>query len=477
MSFKGTLKGISKTATFPTEIPANTDYRALNYYMEEVVGASLIKLGRFYDEVGTSLNAALYSESSATANKGAVCAVELCLYGSGKIVLASSQITLGARNNVAYNSRTGTYYSSLSSAVSAATAGDTVVLARESSASVTVSKALTINTKGFALSGVTAGSGYELTQEGNIVTIAAPSGPVYISGASASASEIVLTSSKGSAASVKESSSPTSFDSSSASAASITPSATGNAVRYFKAVEGNSLSENTLGLMRVESGAKATIVAVPWEMLSATAGQNIPVTDIVMTTNLTAGDKLYAYDADAKAYAVWTLAGGAWQPVQNYVTDASGKQVAVVTPDADNTNLPRGGAFWLVRQDATKPFYLYGQYTAAAVTATKITAGTTAAPVLQLLASPKTEAFALNSISWTGASANDAIILPSANENGPQTKLSFDATQGKWGIWKPTAGDNGRATNTFDTNITIPAGRGFWYMSCGGAPTVSWEAK
>lgn len=174
LSFKGTLKGISKSATFPTEIPANADYRVLKYYMEEVVGASLIKLARFYDEVGTKLDSALYNDSSATANKGAVCAVELCLFdgNSDKIVLVSSQFTLGARNNVASVSRTGTYYSSLSGAVSAASAGDTVVLTRESSASVTVSKALTIDTKGFALSGVTAGSGYKLTQEGNVVTIA-----------------------------------------------------------------------------------------------------------------------------------------------------------------------------------------------------------------------------------------------------------------------------------------------------------------
>lgn len=171
MSFKGTIKGISQTISFPTEISADTDFRALDYYMTKD-GHSLIKLGRFYDEVGTKLQSAL--SSSVSENKGAVCAVELCLYGSGKIVLASSQFTLGARNNVAYVSQTGTYYSSLSGAVSAATEGNTVVLARESSASVTVSKALTIDTKGFALSGVTAGSGYEMTQEGNIITIAAP---------------------------------------------------------------------------------------------------------------------------------------------------------------------------------------------------------------------------------------------------------------------------------------------------------------
>lgn len=204
-----------------------------------------------------------------------------------------------------------TFYSTVAAAVNAVADGGTVYLCNDISSTdaITVSKACTIETNGMDFKGmIVAGTGYEVTETATtpnvekmlgkvhrtyVVTMKA--GPVYIGGATASASEIVLTSSKGTTASVKESS-----------------------------------------------------------------------------------------------YAVWTLAGGAWQPVQNYVTDASGKQVAVVTPDADNTNLPRGGAFWLVRQDATKPFYLYGQYTAAAVTATKVTAGTTAAPVLQLLASPKT---------------------------------------------------------------------------------------
>ncbi len=158
----------------PAEIPANTEYRAFFTVVDQYLGGSQIKLSRFLteDNFKNALTVGLYSV--AAENDGAICEVEFCLYnGNTKVVsLAKNRLTLGARNNVAYRDVNGTptFYSTLASAVNAASDGDTVVLARESSASVAVSKAITIDTKGFALSGVTAGTGWTKTETDGKVT-------------------------------------------------------------------------------------------------------------------------------------------------------------------------------------------------------------------------------------------------------------------------------------------------------------------
>lgn len=306
------------------------------------------------------------------------------------------------------------------------------------------------------------------------VTVAAPT-PVYISGASsASANEIVLVNNKGSVYALKEASSPA-FDSSVSTVASIVPSATGSAVRYFKVDVGGSLSENTLGLLRVDSKTKATIVAVPWVKLSENSSSSISVADVVMTAGLTNGDKLYAYPAGARsnsaAYQVWTLSNGAWTPVTTYVQAGTGSTTQNQAGEAVSTYLPRGSAFWLERQNANTPFYLYGQYASETVAAPTISVGTASAPVHTLLANPKLTAVSLNSLTWQNVNAADTIILPSNSSSGAQTKLTYENSS--WGFWKTTK-ENGELRNTRETNITIPVGTGFWYVSRGGSPTINW---
>ena len=164
----------------PVEIPAKTEYRLFYHIMKDYLaelGGSQIQLSRFLgSEFNNALPIGVGNETSAPENIGAICDVEICLYnGNSKVVsLGKTKVTLGARANVAYIARSGSpeFHSALSLAVQAAAEGETIVLARESAEGVTVAKAITIDTKGFAVDGVVAGKGYSARVEGERIVFA-----------------------------------------------------------------------------------------------------------------------------------------------------------------------------------------------------------------------------------------------------------------------------------------------------------------
>ena len=128
---------------------------------------------------------------------------------------------------------------------------------------------------------------------------------------------------------------------------------------------------NTFGGLKVDSRLVNTIVAVPW--VECGTGEAIKVANLVKTDNLTAGDKLYVYMGGT--WYLYVLTDGAW--TASTTVGANGPEVAEAPA---NQTLARGAALFLQRADATKPFYLYGQYDATAVQ-TAITAGTVDAPI------------------------------------------------------------------------------------------------
>ena len=241
--------------------------------------------------------------------------------------------------------------------------------------------------------------------------------------------------------------------------------------------EETSVSTNTLGVLRVDSSLKSTIVAVPWGQLSG-SGSDVAITvaDYVKTDNLSVGDHIYVYNTSTEKYQGWELktVDGAkvWDPMAT--VDDSTFEI-VEAPAAALKELPLGSALWVERQAPTSdgnpvPFYLSGQVTKAAVTTT-ITAGTTTAPVWNLVANPTDSDYSLSSI--TDAHAKDVIYL--VNDSNAPKKIFQKKKNGAyvWGYTKMVQ-DGDDYVSTFVTTVSIPRGTGFWYVSAGGTPSFNW---
>ena len=230
-------------------------------------------------------------------------------------------------------------------------------------------------------------------------------------------------------------------------------------------------SSNTFGLLRVDSAQNQTIVCVPWVGSSASAtDQNIPVTDIVKTANLTVGDNLYWYDG-AK-YWGWVLQKKQESDEKVWVSANIVEEgdVVAASPGADIQTLARGNAIILVRQNPASPFYLLGQVAkSTGAVANKLPAG-----AYSLLAPPSVSdgKFNLNTgATWTTPNAGDAIVIPDAN-----VSLSWNSEEGKWGVCTQVVlGNQKRKLWNYD-KAEIAAGCGAWYVNGGNAEvTVSWK--
>lgn len=228
----------------------------------------------------------------------------------------------------------------------------------------------------------------------------------------------------------------------------------------------NQTSTNICGWMKVTSDLTNTIVGVPWVEVNGAADAAVKVANLVKTDDLTKGDKLYFYQ-DGTWFA-WTLGDKGW--AADTTVTVSG--VAVSEPAGDQA-VARGQALILERQATAKPFYLYGQYSAAAVPAQTAAQGSTAKPAYTLMASPKVEAFDLNAGKITGAGADDTIVVPL---NGGASTI-YRLKDGVWGSdVKTTVELFGKKVTklVFTPATALPAGTGFWYVSVGGEPTIAW---
>lgn len=224
-------------------------------------------------------------------------------------------------------------------------------------------------------------------------------------------------------------------------------------------------SDNVIGVLRVDSTEKQTVVAIPWVAAGVNAG-SIHVTDIVKTSTLTAGDQLFAYDNENKAYKCWALdANKVWQPSQ--VVTASSVLPAAGTPAADAA-LTRGNAIVLVRQQPKNPgyFFVQGQVAASGDVENTLPAG-----VDSLLAPPSATATDLNdsnAVVWglgSGDHTKDRILYKDANGALRTAKL----VEGAWKVFD---------TSTREwVGAEIPAGQGAWYQNeSTEAVTVTWKA-
>ena len=224
-------------------------------------------------------------------------------------------------------------------------------------------------------------------------------------------------------------------------------------------------SMNTMGILKVPSPKTLEIVAVPWEQLAPSGGVQVLVADLVKTATLTPGDKLHVYDRATKDYKSWSYdAEDGWVSLGTFKVTAAGLSFQEAGDQTEQA-VARGSAVWLERQNASKPFYLYGQYAKDEV-ATKVEKNKH-----NLVACPKMEAFRLNSGKITGdIGPNDQIMVPGADGNPPKL-YSYKAGKG-WGY--NTIPEGGKRLTFVTTDDEVPAGTGFWYISKGGDPTIAW---
>lgn len=216
---------------------------------------------------------------------------------------------------------------------------------------------------------------------------------------------------------------------------------------------------NTCGLMNVPSTAATTMIAVPWVNVG---GSDVEVAKLVKTDTLTAGDELYYYDG--ASYNRWVLkADKTWEP--SAVSNAQG---TFVSPAAD-LGIARGKGLILVRQSVDAEIWVYGQHDASAVSV-KPAAGSVDAPAYTMIANPKTSDYNLNAKGAVGA-AGDQIVFAGTTEiytcNGTAwTKtVSEQKTIGTKTVTVKKQSADG---------VVIPAGKGAWYVSKGGSPTINW---
>ena len=234
--------------------------------------------------------------------------------------------------------------------------------------------------------------------------------------------------------------------------------------------------KNVCGLMHVPCDAKVTMIAVPRVTVGGSADA-MKVANLVKTDTLSENDELYYY-ANGTYYR-WLLTSGVWKPTATTKEDAKGKPVTIEAPDASYA-LPRGTGLFLVRSNTEKEIWLYGQYSTEKVSVTvakgEVVDGKMV-PAYTMIANPNAEDYDLNAKDAKGdevvkGAAGDQILLG----DGGTTLYTRTATA--WTRKTDVVKKINGVERTFKTDTTegvvIPAGKGAWYISKGGSPTIAW---
>ncbi len=239
-------------------------------------------------------------------------------------------------------------------------------------------------------------------------------------------------------------------------------------------------STNAIGIVEIASTATNTITAVPWKRLASAPGaaSDLTVSNFVAFANLSAGDKVYMLDSENRKYKMWQNNGGTWVAVDTVSSSDTSISIVQNPGSPDEATIPCGGAVWVQRADATKPYFLVGQYDESAFRVT--VSGSGAA----LIANPFTTNVTLNAIDWSGyAGVNKDTIRIRNPKNGLYVGLSYDydetETPGKWGWgqYRPTSSGgtiSGKTFKLYDGDIS--AGTGFlYYRKSGEGFTFEWK--
>lgn len=224
-------------------------------------------------------------------------------------------------------------------------------------------------------------------------------------------------------------------------------------------------SSNTFVLADVSSTKANTIVAVPW----TGADGDIRVDRLVWPHGLTTGDMLIAV-MNGSGYAGWTLTGDAegartWEPMSTARREeATGN---VIWADHDGSGMvARGSGLWLIRQNVSANFSVYGLSSSAEASVT-IRGGSSKGPTYTMIASPSvTEAVDVNALPWPKdrIDKTDRIVVPTST--AASMVYLWDAQKLMWYYGRTFVG-NGVIETQYVYELPVPAGTGFWYVRRG----------
>ena len=209
-------------------------------------------------------------------------------------------------------------------------------------------------------------------------------------------------------------------------------------------------TSNTLGFVPVSSDmamAKASsdmyLVAVPFAAYGSTDAKPVPVpvSEVIQTANLTKGDELYIPAKDGKYDNYKLEEDKTWTPANVVTLGADGGATVVSGTPATEATVARGSAFWV--KTGASQINLLGEGKTDAPTVTAV-GGVSKLKWTLVGSTAATKTISLASL---GGSKGDVIVLA----NGTKYLCSGST----WYL-------NGQ---TEVTDVTIPAGVGFWYAT------------
>ena len=217
------------------------------------------------------------------------------------------------------------------------------------------------------------------------------------------------------------------------------------------ALFGEDATSATYAVMNVTNAYTDTVIAVPWVGLDGSA---ITISNLVNTTTLAEGDKLYMYGADGNWYACTKNASGNWDG--SITVSGAG----ALTPASQQ--VARGTGLILQRASAGGTVLLCGRVDTNSVSTTIAATGKT------LFANPTAAAVDLNNFNKFSAVEGDTIMMP--QDHGGYKSYMYDGTE--WGCSNKVTTSmtvNGRTFNRisyeWQKGCSIPAGMGAWFES------------
>lgn len=223
------------------------------------------------------------------------------------------------------------------------------------------------------------------------------------------------------------------------------------------------VGKQTCAAMAVPATGMYTLIAVPFKDVGGTDTEpKVKVADVVKTVGLKAGSHLFYYTGEN--YYAWKLEEGTWKGA-TVSYKKNGKDEMTQSPE-DGYQVPCGATLWLQRAEGSdEGVVLYGGEA-------PVPNPTLTAKSVQLISNPKATDY-----TFTAAGADgDMIMIP--QDDGTQTTYTYKTGKKSWGQYEQSGTVPGTEiplmTFTVKT-VTIPGGRGAWYVSKGDTvPSIVW---
>lgn len=223
------------------------------------------------------------------------------------------------------------------------------------------------------------------------------------------------------------------------------------------------VGKQTCAAMAVPATGTYTLIAVPFKDVGGTDTEpKVKVADVVKTVGLKAGSHLFYYTGEN--YYAWKLEEGTWKGA-TVSYKKNGKDEMTQSPE-DGYQVPCGATLWLQRAEGSdEGVVLYGGEA-------PVPNPTLTAKSVQLISNPKATDY-----TFTAAGADgDMIMIP--QDDGTQTTYTYKTGKKSWGQYEQSGTVPGTEiplmTFTVKT-VTIPGGRGAWYVSKGDTvPSIVW---